>query len=93
MNQITESFGIGATVGLSVLWIIIGVVVVIAIIMILRTFVCWYFRINETVALLSDIRSLLSKRQAASVKTGSELPEEVEITPEMIEAKFGKPDS
>ena len=90
MNRLTESLGTATPIATAVLLFAIGLVILIIIVLILRAVACWYFRINEIVELLSDIRRLLSKRQAA-VKSGSEPPGQVEITEEMIEAKFGKP--
>ncbi len=45
----------------AVLYILVYVVVILVISLILREVVCWYWKINDIVALLTEIRNILRK--------------------------------
>jgi accessory gene regulator protein AgrB len=55
--------------------IFISVVVIVVIFLVFREFFCWYWKINQRIALLSEIRSLLAAKSMAPVgTTQSSLP-------------------
>ncbi|MCF8094438.1 MAG: hypothetical protein K9J79_03665 [Desulfobacteraceae bacterium] len=66
---------------------IIGIVIVIAVLLFIREIICWYWKINHGIALLTEIRDLL--------KTGSYPPKEIEneenIKAEPSESSDSKP--
>lgn len=52
--------------------VVIGIIVVI-ISLVLREVACWYWKINESVGLLHEIRDLLARNQPISSPQGQEL--------------------
>ena len=60
-------------IGGNVLGTLVVVLVVLFIVfLILRELFCWYWKINESVGLLHEIRDLLAKNQALSVPKGGQ---------------------
>ena len=51
---------------------LIAIVVVLVIFFIARELVCWYWKINQQVALLTEIRDLLRAQRSSSTPTGSD---------------------
>jgi len=51
---------------------LIAILVVIVIFFIARELVCWYWKINLQVALLTEIRDLLRAQASASTPTGAD---------------------
>ena len=49
-------------------WIIIAIAISIAVFLILREFICWYWKINERVTLLEDILDELKKMNGSEDK-------------------------
>jgi len=73
-NEIVELFKAGI---LSTL--IIGISIVsfsIAIWLIMRPVICWYFKINEKIELLSEIRDLLEKQKMTQQPLIENIPED-----------------
>ena len=77
-----ESFG-GAAVGL-----LIFLAVLIIIFLIFREVVCWYWKINQSVALLTEIRDLLAGRTVTQ-NTIASTPTGAKYTPAPPAAPFG----
>lgn len=53
---------------MNIQWIIIAIVISIAVFLILREFICWYWKINERVSLLEDILEELKKMNGSEEK-------------------------
>lgn len=53
---------------MNIQWIIIAIVISIAVFLILREFICWYWKINERVSLLEDILDELKKMNGSEDK-------------------------
>ena len=73
-NEILEFFKTGI---LSTL--IIGISVIsfnIAIWLLLRPVICWYFKINEKIELLSEVRDLLEKQNLNQKSKIKDIPED-----------------
>jgi len=51
---------------------LIAIVVVLVIFFIARELICWYWKINLQVTLLTEIRDLLRAQASASTPTGSD---------------------
>ena len=47
----------------------IALVVVAVVFLVLREFMCWYWKINQAVALLEEIKGLLAQKTAAPTLT------------------------
>ena len=65
---------------MNIQWIIIAIVIIIAVFLILREFVCWYWKINERVSLLEDILEELKKMNGSENKEekGESVPPKIE---------------
>jgi len=73
-NEILELFKTGI---LSTLIIVISVISFnIAIWLILRPVICWYFKINEKIELLSEVRDLLEKQNLNQKSKIKDIPED-----------------
>lgn len=65
--------------------LVIVVVILFIIFLILRELVCWYWKINESVGLLHEIRDLLARNQAPSVPRGGQTPAGMKRCPDCNE--------
>lgn len=60
---------------------LITIVVVLVVFFIARELICWYWKINQTVALLTEIRDLLKDETSRSTPTGSDGRREPRVGP------------
>lgn len=51
---------------------LLAIVVVLVIFFVARELICWYWKINQTVALLTEIRDLLKAETSRSTPAGSD---------------------
>ncbi len=60
------SGSVAGTLGTALVVLVIAIIVF----LVFREVVCWYWKINKTVDLLTEIRDLLAHRSATGVSTG-----------------------
>jgi hypothetical protein len=59
------------TVGNSLATLLVALAVLTIIFLICREIVCWYWKINQSIALLTEIRDLLAQRNVTSSTGGT----------------------
>ena len=51
--------------------VLVGLVVAVVVFLILREVFCWYWKINQSVALLKEVRDLLARRDTPGAANNS----------------------
>ncbi len=66
---LSHAYGPSGDLGFGFVSLIIFVLVLLAIFLLCREIVCWYWKINKAVLLLTEIRDLLQRLQGSSMRT------------------------
>lgn len=71
---LSHAYGPSGDLGFGFVSLIIFVLVLLAIFLLCREIVCWYWKINKAVLLLTEIRDLLQRLQGSSMRTAEGAP-------------------